>query len=155
MEKKCSACQTMKPIDQFYKNAAMKDGHSHNCMECTRRLRNEYHDRKGRVTAKKYIERKMLNPTFVETFKKQNKDKQTRYRLNNSLKIKARQAIFIALRAGTIVKPLVCDLCRRPLLVEAHHWHGYTPDKWLDVVWACGECHNQFEKHKLPDQVPE
>lgn len=152
-EKKCSRCQLVKPISEFYSNKATASGLGNNCKECARFLRKEYHQRKGKVTAKEYIERKKQNPEFLTAFKQQRKETSARYRLTNTLKIQARRSIFIALRAGTIKKPDSCEFCHQPRPLESHHWHGYTPDKWLDIVWLCDECHNTFEQH-LPNPPP-
>lgn len=45
-KKKCSGCKTEKPLENFYKNKLVLDGHSNYCIDCTK------------VNSKKYFERK-------------------------------------------------------------------------------------------------
>jgi type VI protein secretion system component VasA len=44
--KKCSGCQTEKPLNEFYKNKRMNDGHSIYCVSCTKENSKKYHQRK-------------------------------------------------------------------------------------------------------------
>ena len=34
MEKRCKVCGEVKPLDQYYRSAGMKDGHRHDCKAC-------------------------------------------------------------------------------------------------------------------------
>lgn len=45
-EKKCSGCKQELPIEKFYKNRNMSDGHSSYCVECTRDNSKRYFQRK-------------------------------------------------------------------------------------------------------------
>ena len=51
-EKKCSGCKIPKPIDQFYKNKLVLDGHSNYCIDCTRENSKKYFQRKKERVAK-------------------------------------------------------------------------------------------------------
>ena len=53
-EKRCSGCKTPKPLDSFYKNKLVLDGHSNYCIECTRE------------NSKKYFQRKKLKISKIE-----------------------------------------------------------------------------------------
>lgn len=44
--KKCSGCQEQKPLNEFYKNKRMNDGHSIYCVTCTKDNSKKYHQRK-------------------------------------------------------------------------------------------------------------
>lgn len=44
--KKCSGCQEEKPLNEFYKNKRMNDGHSIYCVSCTKDNSKKYHQRK-------------------------------------------------------------------------------------------------------------
>lgn len=44
--KKCSGCQEDKPVNEFYKNKRMNDGHSIYCVSCTKENSKKYHQRK-------------------------------------------------------------------------------------------------------------
>lgn len=53
-EKRCSGCKTPKPLDNFYKNKLVLDGHSNYCIDCTRE------------NSKKYFQRKKLKISKIE-----------------------------------------------------------------------------------------
>jgi hypothetical protein len=57
-------------------------------------------------------------------------------------KIKAREQLNDAVKAGRIVKPKECQLCAEDKPLEAHH-PDYT--KPLEVKWYCNRCHNLME----------
>ena len=40
--KKCSRCRNRKPLEQFVKNAKSRDGLSHYCRPCKRKIMAEY-----------------------------------------------------------------------------------------------------------------
>ncbi len=54
MEKKCSKCQEIKPLNDFYKNKYEKDGYCHICSQCDKLkslnyLQNNYEKTKGQI----------------------------------------------------------------------------------------------------------
>ena len=53
-EKRGSGCKTPKPLDSFYKNKLVLDGHSNYCIDCTRE------------NSKKYFQRKKLKISKIE-----------------------------------------------------------------------------------------
>jgi hypothetical protein len=53
-EKRCSGCKTPKPLDNFYKNKLVLDGHSNYCIDCTRE------------NSKKYFQRKKMKISKIE-----------------------------------------------------------------------------------------
>ena len=62
--------------------------------------------------------------------------------MNN--KKKARSAVAIAVRNGTMekVKHFQCSRCE----AQASHWHhlSYEPDQWLEVIPLCYRCHKKL-----------
>lgn len=52
----------------------------------------------------------------------------------------AHNAVTRAIETGRLV-PLPCICGATP--TEAHHWHGYDKEHWLDVVWLCRPHHRQ------------
>lgn len=59
--KNCYKCKKNKNFDQFYKNSASKDGHSHYCKDC----QNEY-KRNKRGSTKRYSKRGFVSNTHKE-----------------------------------------------------------------------------------------
>lgn len=62
------------------------------------------------------------------------------YRLKNPNQQKARDAVRLALRNGTLVKG-PCRLCGSTESIQGHHHNGYDEPHWLDVRWLCRTCH--------------
>ena len=59
----------------------------------------------------------------------------------------ARDAVYRALKEGSLVKPDVCSECgEQKKVIEGHH-ESYKQDHWLDVQWLCKVCHRK----KHPD----
>lgn len=46
-----------------------------------------------------------------------------------------------ALRAGTLLKAALCEMCKKDKRLEAHHHNGYDKAHWYDVMWLCKFCH--------------
>jgi len=44
--KRCSGCKETKPLNQFYKNKLVLDGHSNYCVNCTKENSKRYFQRK-------------------------------------------------------------------------------------------------------------
>jgi hypothetical protein len=55
----------------------------------------------------------------------------------------AHRAINHALESGKINKSTHCEECGNSGRLQAHHWHGYKKEHWLDVQWLCAKCHYQ------------
>lgn len=68
-----------------------------------------------------------------------------------ALKIKARSAISNGKKYGRITKPSTCDICGCECNPEAHHWHGYAEEHWLDVQWLCKDCHRKETHYDSED----
>lgn len=50
--KRCSGCKDVKPMEQFYKNKLVLDGHSNYCIGCTKQNAKKYFQRKKERVAK-------------------------------------------------------------------------------------------------------
>jgi hypothetical protein len=63
-------------------------------------------------------------------------------------KIKARRAVNHSIKRGEL-KPAPfysCHECQIRRAAEYHHWHGYKPEHWLDVIPVCTSCHKRIDK---------
>ena len=54
----------------------------------------------------------------------------------------ARDAVYRALKDGTLVKPEKCEDCEKSLPLHGHH-ESYAQDQWLIVNWLCKKCHRK------------
>lgn len=62
-------------------------------------------------------------------------------------KNKARVALGTAIRYGKIIRPTICEGCKKPnKRIEGHHEDYSKP---LDVDWLCKKCHNVADKKHL------
>jgi len=151
IEKKCFKCNTVKPLDDFYKHPRMKDGHVNKCKECNKRdvqqVRNgnvEYYreydrarsDDPKRVQARKdYAERMKNDPIAKEKKKLYTK----KYQDKHAIKRAAHLILGYEVKKGNITLT-PCKKCFNTDDLNAHH-EDYT--KPLDIVWLCKTCHGK------------
>lgn len=93
-----------------------------------------------RLKAREFYFRRKNNSVDREKYNKYQKE----YRKKNIKKVKARKAVFIALRNGTLIKK-PCEKCGTKKNVHAHH-----PDysKPLKVAWVCAIHHAELSTPK-------
>lgn len=134
--KKCSHCKEIKNVFDFFKNKTTKDGYQSFCKICFYTSTQKYrHTQKGRNASIKYRR-------SIKGYINQNK-----YYIKNKKecpeKYKARKAINNATRDGKLVKPKQhkCHYCNNQA-EQYHHYLGYEPEHWFDVVPICHICHN-------------
>lgn len=65
------------------------------------------------------------------------------FRENHQNYIKAVRAVNSVVRYGRLARPDVkqCHYCPAKAM-QYHHYLGYEPEHWLDVLPACLKCHN-------------
>jgi hypothetical protein len=152
ISKDCSNCKKTKPINDFYKDKSAPDNFSYWCKNCVK---------SNVISWQKTPKGKKLHNLRYYQYAKTNNGKQSqkRYRQSQKGKIaqakkdlrmkalypdryKARYTVNGAVRSGKIPRPdtLRCHYCPKKAN-EYHHWHGYEPKHWLDVVPACIDCH--------------
>lgn len=111
MDRICSTCHVRKPLYEFHRHKA---GLRHyRCKDCANAAK------RGRPQAAKAAERK-------------------RWRQANPDQRAAHRTVLKAVRAGRLVRPELCESCREPGDIQAHH-DDYA--KRLDVRWLCHTCH--------------
>lgn len=137
--KACRKCNTMKPMDEFYKHPCMADGRLHTCKECHKSdVKRNYANKreiKHQYDAERYQtpERKAAAHAYSQ-----------RHRERYPEKSNARQRVRYAKSTGKLTrKP--CEVCGRDdEMVEAHHYDYSAP---LDVHWMCFACHRAEHGH--------
>lgn len=67
-----------------------------------------------------------------------------RQRIESPEKYEARKAVQLAVMSKTIspIKACICMQCGKPAQ-HYHHWKGYEPAHWLDVIPLCAKCHRK------------
>lgn len=151
--KTCVRCQQEKSFEAFPIAKRMRDGRGSWCKEC--RLAYMRTDR-GRAMRKKYGNsekgrRYMLDYSRTEKCKKrqweyrhspQGIEMRRRRDTRKRPHAKARYAVGDAVKAGKLprVSTLPCLRCSNQAH-EYHHWKGYEPENYLNVVPLCRPCH--------------
>jgi len=168
INKRCSRCKQIKPISEFYKH--IRYGLQSCCIICKRAYQrtekgkvahhkaNKKYRRsdKGKAIEKRYAQdekRKAAHLKSVEKYHKTEKGKVVqraalkRFHACHPNHIKAKQTVNNAIRAGKLPRPdtLLCHYCPKPAQ-QYHHWRGYEPECWLDVVPVCNYCHVKERK---------
>ncbi len=131
--KECFKCNTVKPIDEFYKHSSMADGHLNKCKECTKndatKHRNENLEKVRAYDRERSKKASRIAHAIAVT---------RAWRAQDKRRSAAHNAVARAIRNG-ILKRIPCESCGNPQFV-AHH-DDY--DKPLDVRWLCYACHRQ------------
>lgn len=153
----CPKCQQSKSASEFYKARIKKDGLSSYCKSCQRiyqRSAKAKAARKGREKLYRQTEKgKAVQRKKREKYEKTEKGKATkrarqkRYYARHPNQLKAESAVNHAVQADKLPRPdtLLCHYCPKPAQ-QYHHWHGYEPEHWLDVVSACIPCHQKCKR---------
>ncbi len=96
--KKCTKCGIEKPLSEFYKNKATKDGKRSRCKNCFALYRLENKDKITEYNARYYQENKEKICKKQTLYQQENKDKiaeyNARYRLENKGKITKQRARY-------------------------------------------------------------
>jgi hypothetical protein len=150
MVKQCFKCGAVKSRDEFYAHPAMTDGLLGKCKECTRADVKAYrksNPHKVRLLKREYARRAEV----IETRRRWNANNPEKRRAirhgweqRNPHKKAAERKLNNAIRAGRMVRSIVCEECGSTQRIEAHH-----PDysKPFEVQWLCSLCHGRT-RHK-------
>lgn len=107
-----------------------------------KRLADKRHTEDFRKKRRKYMQERRAQERLAKPPKKR---LPSQYK--SSLQERARVAVRIAILHGKL-QPGLCahrdkDQCWGQL--EGHHWKGYDPKNWLEVVWLCKRHHTREE----------
>lgn len=138
MMKRCFKCGEVKPLDDFYKHARMKDGRLNKCIACTIVDVREHYGR-TRAMRLEYERQRNKRPErkrqLVSASSRQRQRKPTQYA--------AHSVVNAAIRSGRLErKP--CEVCGTTERVQAHHDDYSRP---LDVRWLCVMDHKRLHNH--------
>lgn len=90
---------------------------------------------RAEITARHEDRRRARDP---EAFRAWQRDIHARFRGRHPEKKAAWNAVYRALRNGTLVRPSGCERCQKACTPDASH-DDYT--KRLEVEWLCRACH--------------
>lgn len=128
ISKQCSKCKEVKPLSEFYKSCIRKDGYNYHCKLCCKKYRQS---EKGKLAQKRY----------QEHYRKTEKCKAAKRRYSQSKKRKAISTVRYAVIKGSLPKVTTLKCKCGKTARHYHHYKGYAPKHWLDVIPLCFECH--------------
>jgi len=134
--KKCFKCNTVKPLEDFYKHPQMRDGHVNKCKECN----------KNDVTSHRNKNIEKIRAYDRARAKESDRIKATTeitraWRAEDRRRAYAHNMVAKAIRFGGLFRQSCCR-CGETKTV-AHH-EDY--DKPLEVMWLCQPCHKKRHK---------
>ena len=163
--KTCSACNSVKSVDEFSRKSASKDGLASSCKACNKAY---WHDWYWHGNGKAYMEKYNKSPVSRECNKKwheskhgracvqewesSDKGRRTRREYERDSykrtpeKKKSRNAVYRAVRRGELpsLGTCTCLKCGSPA-ESRHHYLGYDEKNWFDVIELCDRCHQMVE----------
>jgi ribosomal protein S27AE len=134
--KKCFKCNTVKPLDEFYKHAMMADGHVNKCKACNKKdvSKNRWENIEK---YRDYDKQRAKLPHRLEQKLRVNRA----WRAEDKRRQIAHNKVARAIVKGLLI-PSPCERCGNTKSL-AHH-EDY--DKPLEVMWLCQPCHKQRHK---------
>lgn len=135
ISKKCPKCKQIKPVSEFYKDKAKKDGHQGACKSCQLEYFRQYRrTEKGKTYHKRYRQ--------SEKGKEMCRKSRKRHQFNHPLLHKTKAIVAYAVKTGKLPRAstLKCTYCSKQAK-ERHH-PDYT--KPFEVKPVCVECHNHI-----------
>jgi hypothetical protein len=140
ISKYCLHCKQIKPATEFYKNRGNRDSLYSYCKVCQCAAVKAYRQTENGKETKRRGARKYRQS-------KKGRQCDRRYRLNHPEKAKARDAVTHAIRDGRLAsaKTLQCHYCGKQAQ-QYHHYLGYAPEHWFDVIPVCKQCHREVHK---------
>lgn len=146
--KRCFKCLCEKPLEAFYKHAAMADGRLGKCKECTKNDAKEHRQQNlEKVRAYDRLRGSMPHRVaarrdYMQTA--EGKDAHRRALVASALRHPERQSarnkLAKAIRTGKVIPWPVCAVPECDRTPQAHHADYSRP---LDVVWLCASHHHQ------------
>lgn len=167
--KTCRVCKQTKPFSEFHKNRSSKDGHINNCKVCRLiRIKEYSQTEKGKARYKRYKQTEKGKAT-QKRYRQSDKGRKVdtrgkkRFGIRHPEQIKAKKAVKRAIKTGKLPRPDTL-LCHYRLqhpdceyhAKQYHHWHGYAPEHYLDIVPVCMKCHikQHNRKRSSPERPP-
>lgn len=153
--KLCRECNTQKSLSEFYKHAAMSDGHLNKCIPCVK-SRVSKHREANLETIREYDKNRSKEPHRVQarkayaqtdTGKLVKKKSMDAYRKRHPMAYAAHIVTRNAVRDGKLIPASCCSVCSSTEKIEGHH-DDYT--KPLDVRWLCERCHKSWHRSNKP-----
>lgn len=153
--RKCSKCQIVKPLSEFYRNRSSKSGYGYICKICGRTAANRYGmlNREKRLAALKKWRESKKGKSYIPKYQrtksglKKRKEYSRAYFIQNREQMRAHTKIAnLRVRKGKMLTQ-PCVICRNPK-ADAHHCDYSKP---LEVIWFCRKHHKAWHRLFIPE----
>jgi len=164
ISKTCPKCKEIKFLSEFSKDCHKKSGHQVYCKLCHKAYRQskEYKasrkkyesSAKGKAAHKRYeqkpvaiLKKRISRLRYAKSSKGKLQSKL--YKLRHLEQTRAQHAVNHAIERGCMrpISSQKCCICTKQATAY-HHWKGYSPEHWLDVVPVC-TCHHKNFTERL------
>lgn len=132
--KVCFKCGQRKPLGEFYRHAAMADGHLNKCKACTKA------DAAARAHSSEAVRAYDRARDKTPERRAAKAERTRRMRREHPEKNRARLKVHRAVASGRL-KRQGCEVCGAP--AQAHHEDYSKP---LDVRWLCQQHHSRAHR---------
>ena len=126
----CRGCKQKQPVENFYVNTRMRDGHLSYCKNCVRIKAREWRDAHPDIV-------KAKRKAYAEAHPGLRKEVKKTWNRRNPEKVRAKSL------AQHIPCPNVCERCGETRSLHRHH-PDY--DKPREVIFVCQPCHVSIHK---------
>ena len=146
----CCKCKRLLPLLEFHKDRRQSAGYSYSCKACKAAYGRSPEGKRAEHRHNHTEASKNARWRYRQTAKGKRAQRVTdlNQRAKFPERVKARDAVGNAIRSGTLPKActLFCHECGQGAQ-EYHHYLGYAPEYWLDVVPLCIPCHYAISNH--------
>ena len=152
VEKPCLKCKQVKPISEFRTRTDTKSlCYRPTCNVCSRIDQRQYNATPSRRRYEQSDKRKHGKRCAMRRFRKSPGNelyfvmRARQYRRQYPERERAMSAVNVLVRAGKIPRAttLYCLSCYHPAQVY-HHYAGYSPEAWYNVIPMCRSCHKHI-----------
>jgi len=135
--KTCKMCNIEKPEEQFYKHKQSNLRRVY-CKDCYGIKYPGYEIGEYRKIRDSDPEKIAHMRAVQRKYKTNNARLSREYRARNKLKTRARNKTHSLIRAGKLIKKMICECCGTKENIQIHH-HDYSDA--LNISWFCSDCH--------------
>ncbi len=141
--RKCKSCNEVKNCEDFYtfNRLHCKKCHIQKTIEWQRNNREKYMEKLRTNPEYRRKQAKYYKQWYRDGGRKRSKQQLESAKMWTKLNPKARHASCLlrdAVKIGKIIKPKICETCRKERKLDAHHEDYHFPFK---VKWLCHSCH--------------
>ena len=158
---KCTMCERILPLSEFYKSKIAKRGHEGKCKKCRyEQFKQWSKNNKDKIRAncikyqevnkdkirerKKIYQKQYAQKHYIE-YRQKIIEYQKQYAKKYPSKARARGIVKNHIKYGKIKRPTICSCCNRKDVIHAHHEDYSKP---LEIIWLCASCHRLLHKRE-------